>query len=369
LQDGASHAKRTTVRWQAGADVDYRTLGSSGLNVPVIGLGTANFRGGSNPANGLGDKAAARLIDLALDRGAALFDTSDIYPGAEETLGKALAKRRAQAMIVGKLGLRNGPGINDVGATRHHLVSACEASLRRLGTDHLDLLVLHAHDARNQVEETLAAFDMLIRSGKARAVGASNHAGWQLMKALAAADRNGLPRYCAHQIAWSLAMRDAEWELIPLAADQNVATMAWGPLGAGALSGRYGRGGLPFSALPYAGIWLGSSSESRTTAIVDCLGEIARETGSAHAPVALAWLLQRPTLATIVVGANDTAQLEQNLGALELRLSGDQLARLDEVSALPPPFPHYLQLGPAAERNPRAFPPPANVRIDPPLGG
>ena len=180
--------------------MDYRSLGASGLNVPVLGLGTVNFTGGSAPASGLSDKAAARLVDLALERCAGFFDAADVYGGAEETLGKALAKRRHQAIIATKAGLRSGPGPNDVGATRHHIVQCCEQSLRRLGTDYIDLFMLHSFDGRTPVEETLSALDALVRAGKIRAVGASNHAGWQLMKALAAADRHGWPRFAAQQI-------------------------------------------------------------------------------------------------------------------------------------------------------------------------
>jgi len=344
--------------------MDYRSLGSSGLNVPVMGLGTANFRGGSAPSAGLGDKAAARLIDLALERGAAFFDTADVFGAAEEVLGKALGKRRSQAIIATKAGLRSGPGINDVGASRHNLVRSCEASLRRLGTDYIDVFLLHGFDGRTPVEETLAALDALVRAGKIRAVGASNHSGWQLMKALAASDRQGWPRFAAHQIAWSLAMRDAEWELVPLAADQNVATLVWGPLAGGALSGRFGRSGEPFAASRYAGLGLHGFGDARMQHVTDCIGEVARETGLTPAKVALAWLLQCPTVSTIFTGASSAEQLEENLDAVAVLLSGDQIARLDEVSAPPAPYPHTLQRGMASER----IPPPGfsghNVRVD-----
>jgi aryl-alcohol dehydrogenase-like predicted oxidoreductase len=348
--------------------MDYRSLGASGLNVPVMGLGTANFRGGSNPEQGVGDKLAARLVDVAIERGAGFFDSADIYGAAEEVLGKALGKRRSQVLVATKAGLRSGPGPNDTGASRHHLIESCEQSLRRLGTDYIDLYMLHSFDGRTPVEETLSALDTLIRAGKIRYIGCSNYAGWQLMKALAAADHRGFQRFVAHQFAWSLANRDAEWELVPLAADQNVASLVWGPLAGGALSGRYGRAGIPFSESRYSKLALGSVPESQMQHIGDCLGEVARETGISQPQVTLAWLLQRPTLATVFVGASSAEQLEQNIGALDVRLTGDQLVRLDEVSARPAPFPYGLQLGTGAERIASPSGGGVNVRVDRALG-
>ncbi len=348
--------------------MDYRTLGGSGLNVPVIGLGTANFRGGNSPATGLGDKAAARLVDLALERDAAFFDTADIYGAAEEVLGRALGKRRSSAMIATKAGLRSGPGPNDTGATRHHLIASCEASLRRLGTDYIDLFLLHSFDSRTPAEETLSALETLVRAGKVRAIGCSNHAGWQLMKALGASDQYGLPRYCAHQIAWSLAMRDAEWDLVPLGADQNVASLVWGPLAGGALTGRFGRGGEPFSRARYAEMALGLTGDEQLQHIADCLAEVGRERRLTQSQVALAWLLQRPTVASVLVGASSAEQLESNLDAIAASLSGDQIARLDEVSAQAAPYPHGLQIGPGSERILRPAGGGANVRVDRALG-
>ena len=344
--------------------MDYRTLGVSGLNVPVMGLGTANFRGGSSPATGLGDKAAARLVDVALEREAGFFDTADIYGAAEEVLGKALGKRRSLAMIATKAGLRSGPGPNDTGATRHHLIASCEASLRRLGTDYIDLFLLHGFDGRTPVEETLSALETLVRAGKVRAIGASNYAGWQLMKALAASDHRGWPRFCAHQIAWSLAMRDAESELVPVGADQNVATLVWGPLAGGVLTGRYGRKGKSFASSRYSGLALGLTDDESMQHVVDCLKEVGREAGLTQSQVALAWLLQRPTVASVLVGASSAEQLESNLDAIASNLSGDQIARLDEVSAGPAPYPHRLQLGPGSERIVRPGGGGANVRVD-----
>ena len=344
--------------------MDYRSLGGSGLNVPVIALGTANFRGGSNPAQGVGDKTAARLVDIAIERGAGLFDTGDIYGASEDVLGKAIGKRRAQVLIGTKAGLRCGPGLNDTGASRHHLIQACEASLRRLGTDYIDLFQIHSFDGRTPVEETLSALASLIDSGKLRYIGCSNYAGWQLMKSLAASDRHGWPRFISHQIAMSLAVRDAEWELVPLGADQNVASLVWGPLAGGALSGLYGRSGQPLAELKHSSATLAALPPGQMQEIIDCLGEVARETGAGAAQIALAWLLQRPTVATIFTGVSSAEQFEANLGALELRLTGDQLARLDEVSARPAPFPFNLQRSYGAERIALPASGTANMRVD-----
>ena len=343
--------------------MDYRSLGGSGLNVPVIGLGTANFRGGSNPERGLGDKTAARLVDVAIERGAAFFDSGDIFGACEEVLGKALGKRRPQVLVATKAGLRAGEGPNDTGASRHHLIDACERSLRRLGTDYIDLFQIHGFDGRTPVEETLSTLERLIQSGKIRYIGCSNYAGWQLMKSLAVSDRHGWARYVAHQVSWSLAVRDAEWELAPLGADQNVASLVWAPLAGGLLSGRYGRGGLPLSAMQRSTGTLRAMPESQLLDIVDCLGEVAKEVRASQGQVALAWLLQRPTLSALFVGASSAEQFEESLAAIELRLSGDQLVRLDDVSARPAAYPHVLQHSVGAERMvPLA--PATNVRVD-----
>jgi aryl-alcohol dehydrogenase-like predicted oxidoreductase len=339
-------------------------MGASGLNVPVIGLGTANFRGGANPDNGLGEKSATRLVDLALERGAGFFDTADIYGPAEEILGKALGKRRGEALIATKAGLRSGPGINQIGATRHHLIQSVESSLRRLNTDYIDLFMLHSFDGRTPLEETLAALDSLVSAGKLRTIGASNFAGWQLMKALGISDARGWPRFVAHQIAWSLAVRDAEWELVPLGADQNMASLVWGPLAAGVLTGRYGKGGEPLSNLRRPNPALAALPDGQLLDIIAAVGEVARECPASHAQVALAWLLQRPSVATVFVGASSQEQFESNLTALDLRLSGDQLARLDEASARPAPYPQVLQRGFGSERIVLPNGGAANVRVD-----
>ena len=349
--------------------MDYRSLGASGLNVPVIGLGTANFRAEANPAEGVGERTAARLADIAIERDAAFFDTANTYASSEELLGKILAKRRSQVLLATKAGLRSGASPNDTGATRHHLVEACERSLKRLGTDYIDLFQIHSFDGRTPVEETLATLDGLVRSGKVRYIGCSNYAGWQLMKSLAASDRNSWPRFVSHQIAYSLAVRDCEWELAPLATDQNVASLVWGPLAGGALSGKYGRAGTPLTAMPRPSSALDALPESQIYAIIACLGDVAKESGASQSQIALAWLLQRPTVATLFVGASTPEQFEASLDALELRLTGDQYARLDEASARPAPYPHALQHGVGAERIVRPGGGGVNVRVDKALGG
>jgi aryl-alcohol dehydrogenase-like predicted oxidoreductase len=344
--------------------MDYRSLGASGLDVPVIALGTANFKGGGNPEQGLGDKVAARLVDIAIERGAAFFDSGDIYGASQEVLGKAIGNRRSQVLIATKVGLRSGSGPNDTGASRHHLIAECEASLRRLGTEYIDLFQIHMFDGRTPVEETLSALAVLIEAGKLRYIGCSNYASWQLMKSLAVSDHHGWPRFVSHQIAMSLALRDAEWELMPLAADQNVANLIWGPLAGGALSGRYGRSGQPLSVLRHPSVTLAALPDDQLQAVIDCLGDVARETGAGEAQIALAWLLQRPTVATIFTGVSSAEQLEANLDAVDLRLTGDQLVRLDEVSARSAPYPYALQRRYGSERIALPGNGGANVRVD-----
>ena len=344
----------------------YRALGASGLNVPVIGLGTANFRAGENPETGIGESTAARLVDIAIDRGGCILDTGDIYGAAEEVLGRLLVSRRERVLIATKAGLRSGPDPNETGASRHHLIAACEASLKRLGTDHIDLFQLHSFDGRTPIEETLGAFDSLVRAGKIRYVGCSNHAGWQLMKALAAADRRGWPRYVAHQISYSLANRDPEWELLPLGHDQQVASLIWSPLSGGVLSGKYGRKGLPISALPFRGGGVRALAEEQLLDVIDCLSAIAAEVEGTPAQVALAWLLGRPTVATLFVGAGSDEQFEASLDAVELQLSADQLNRLDEASSRPAAYPYWHQQSVGRERIAMTLdlPRPTNVRVD-----
>ncbi len=340
--------------------MDYRQLGRSGLMVPVLSLGTGTF-GGSNEffqAWGNTDaQGASRLVDICLDAGLTLFDTADIYSGglAEEVLGQAIKGRRDKLLISTKASFRSGDGPNAVGSSRFHLVRSCEAALKRLGTDYVDLYQMHGFDALTPVEETLSALDDLVRAGKVRYVGCSNFSGWHLMKSLAAADRYGLARYVAHQAYYSLVGRDYEWELMPLALDQGVGAVVWSPLGWGRLTGKVRRGQpLPETSRLHSQL---SNDKGPPVAddylyrVVDALDVVAAETGKTVPQVALNWLLQRPTVASVVIGARTEEQLRQNLGAVGWTLTPEQVAALDAASATTLAYPYWHQRG-FAERNP-----------------
>lgn len=339
--------------------MEYRRIGGSGLRVSALSFGTATFGGSSEVyrAWGATDLAeATRLIDIALDAGVNMFDTADVYSHglAEEILGKALGARRNQVLVATKAGFRMGSGAADVGATRQHLTTACEASLRRLGTDHIDLWYVHGFDALTPVEETLRALDELVRAGKVRYVACSNFSGWHLMKSLALAERYGWPRYVAHQVYYSLLARDYEWELLPLALDQNVGTVVWSALSGGMLSGKVNRdrpapAGTRIATL--GGIRHAFPQEQLFT-IIDALAGIAAELNRSVAQVALNWVLHRPTVASVVIGARNEEQLRDNLRALDFKLSDEQIKRLDDVSARPLPYPYWHQRSVFGERNP-----------------
>ncbi|CAO3361683.1 aldo/keto reductase [Azospirillum palustre] len=328
--------------------MEYRTLGASGLKVPALSFGTGTF-GGKGPLfsawgnSDVGD--ARRLIDICLDAGVTLFDTADVYSdgGSEEVLGAAIRGRRDTLLISTKTGLPMGDGPNDAGLSRHRLIGAVEAALRRLGTDYIDLLQLHAFDAFTPVEEVLHTLDTLVRAGKVRYIGASNFAGWQLMKALAVADRHGWPRHVVHQVYYSLTGRDYEWELMPLGLDQKVGALVWSPLGWGRLTGRIRRGQpIPEgSRLHDTAQWGPPVDEERLYRIVDALDAVAAETGRSVPQVAIAWLLARPTVSSVIVGARNEAQLRDNLGAVGWTLEPGQIARLDAASDAMPAYPYY----------------------------
>jgi aryl-alcohol dehydrogenase-like predicted oxidoreductase len=328
--------------------MEYRNLGVSGLKVPVLSFGTGTF-GGQGPLFSAwgrsGVDEARRLVDICLEAGVNLFDSADVYSNgaSEEILGAAIKGRRDKVLISTKMSLPMGDGPQDAGSSRHRLLSSVEAALRRLGTDYVDLLQLHAFDAFTPIEEVLSTLDALVRAGKLRYVGVSNFAGWQLMKSLAVADRNRWPRYVAHQVYYSLLGRDYEWELMPLARDQGVGALVWSPLGWGRLTGKIRRDRpLPPDSRLHATAQFGPPvDEQRLYAIVDVLDAIAAETGRTVPQVAIAWLLSRPTVSSVIVGARDEAQLHDNLGAVGWSLSADQLKRLDEVSAVMPPYPYY----------------------------
>ncbi len=340
--------------------MEHRYLGRSGFKVPVLGFGAGTF-GGKGPLfsawGNSGVDEARRLVDLCLEAGVTLFDTADVYSdgASEDVLGAAVAGRRDQVILSTKVSLRSGEGANDVGASRHHLVRAVESSLRRLGTDYIDLLQLHHFDAMTPVEQVMATLDDLVRSGKGRYIGASNYSGWQLMKSLAAADRYGYSRFVANQTYYSLIGRDYEWELMPLGQDQGLGALVWSPLGWGRLTGKIRRGQpLPEgSRLHETAGFAPPAEEERLYNVVDALLTVAQETGKTVPQVAINWLLRRPTVSSVLIGARDEQQLRDNLGAVGWSMTEEQAARLDKASAVTPPYPYYPYWnGQFAERTP-----------------
>jgi aryl-alcohol dehydrogenase-like predicted oxidoreductase len=339
--------------------MEYRQLGRSGLKVPVLSLGAATFGGTTEFFQRWGktDVAeATRMIDLCMDAGVNFFDTADVYSrgASEEILGQALKGKRERALISTKATFAMGDGPNDKGSSRYHLVKACEASLKRLGTDHIDLYFMHGFDALTPIEESLAALDDLVRAGKIRYIGASNFSGWHLMKALATSEKYGLARYVAYQGYYSLIGRHYEWELMPLGLDQGVGLMVWSPLGWGRLTGKIRRGQAAGSGRIASGGAQGGPpvNDELLFRVVDVMDEIAKETGKTVAQIALNWLLQRPTVVNIVIGARNEEQLKQNLGAVGWSLRAEQIARLDEASREQPIYPYWHQID-FAERNPK----------------
>jgi aryl-alcohol dehydrogenase-like predicted oxidoreductase len=330
--------------------VEFRQLGGSGLKVPVLSFGTGTF-GGSDEffrAWGASDVAeATRLVDVCLEAGVNLFDTADIYSNgmSEEILGKAIAGRRNKVLISTKGSFRNGPGPNDSGSSRHHLIEAVEASLKRLGTDYIDIYQLHGFDVITPVEETLATLDELVRAGKIRYTGCSNFSGWHLMKSLAVSDRYGWARYVAHQAYYSLVGRDYEWELMPLGLDQKVGLLVWSPLGWGRLTGKIRRNQPrpEVSRLPVTAAIGPPVSDEYLYNVVDAIDEIAKDTGRSVPQIALNWLTQRPTVSSVIMGARDEAQLRQNLGSVGWNLTAQQIAKLDAASAVTLAYPYWHQ--------------------------
>jgi aryl-alcohol dehydrogenase-like predicted oxidoreductase len=341
--------------------LEYRQLGASGFRVPVLTLGTGTF-GGSNEffkAWGASDVAEARrLVDICLEAGVTMFDSADGYSNgmAEEILGQAIKGRRDSVIISTKGSFRRGPGPNDLGSSRHYLIRAVEASLRRLGTDYIDLYQLHSFDALTPIEEAVSTLDGMVRAGKIRYIGCSNFSGWHLMKSLAYSEKHGLARYVAHQAYYSLVGRDYEWELMPLALDQKVAAVVWSPLGWGRLTGKIRRG-QPLPKVSRLQSQLARDKgpqipEEPLYRVVDALDAVAKETGKTVPQIALNWLLQRPTVATLIIGARTEEQLKQNLGAVGWQLTAEQIARLDAASSVPLPYPYWHQRGTFADRNP-----------------
>jgi aryl-alcohol dehydrogenase-like predicted oxidoreductase len=340
--------------------MEFRTLGRSGLKVPVLSFGTGTFGGGNEffKAWGASDVAeATRLVDVCLEAGVNLFDTADIYSdGLSETiLGKAVAGRRDEVLISTKTTFRFGKGPNDVGSSRYHLIRACEASLKRLGTDYIDIYHLHGFDALTPVEEVLSTLNQLVVSGKVRYIACSNFSGWHVMKSLSVADRYGWARYVGHQVYYSLIGREYEWELMPLALDQGVGALVWSPLGWGRLTGKVRRGQpLPAESRLHKTGGMGPQvGDEYLYKVVDALEAVAKETGKSVPQVALNWLVQRPSIATVIVGARNEQQLRQNLAAEGWKLSAEQIAKLDAASEVTPVYPYWHQRQ-FLERNPVA---------------
>jgi len=340
--------------------MEHRQLGRSGLMVPVLSFGTGTFGGKDaffKAWGGLDEKEASRLVDVCLEHGLTMFDSADIYAGgeSESVLGAAIKGRRDKVLISTKATFRSGKAPNAVGSSRFHLTRAVEGALKRLGTDHIDLFQLHGYDAMTPPEEMLSTLDDLIRAGKIGYIGVSNFSGWHLMKALAVAEKYGLPRFVANQTYYSLVGRDYEWELMPLGLDQGVGAVVWSPLGWGRLTGKIRRG-APLPEVSRRNFKMSNDmgpqvDDEYLYTVVDALDAVAKETGKTVPQVALNWLLQRPTVSTVVIGARSEAQLTDNLGAVGWNLTKDQVAALDKASALTPAYPYWHQRQ-FVERNP-----------------
>lgn len=338
--------------------MEYRLLGGSGLKVSVLSFGAATFGGGNEFFKAWGQTdvdEAKRLLDLCFDAGVNLFDTADGYSDgrSEEILGAALEGRRDKALISTKTYFRIGDGPNDAGTSRGRMRKALEASLKRLRTDYVDIYHMHAFDALTPIEEVQDTLQSFVREGKVRYTAASNFSGWHLMKSLAVADRHGWPRFVAHQVYYSLIGRDYEWELMPLAKEERVGALVWSPLGWGRLTGKIRRGQpLPeTSRLHKAADGGPTMSDEYLYSVVDALDAVAAETGKTVPQVALNWLLQRPTVSSLILGARNEEQLKQNLGAVGWNLTAEQVAKLDAASAVIPAYPYWHQRN-TTERNP-----------------
>ena len=335
--------------------MEYRNLGRSGLMVSTLSLGGMTWGGeGLFAAIGsAGVDAATRQVDMAMAAGVNTIDTADVYSfgRSEEILGEILKGRRNRLIVATKAFAPMGPDIHDRGSSRRHIIAACEASLRRLGTDYIDLYQLHGWDGLVPIEETLRALDDLTRAGKIRYVGVSNFTGWQFTKTMYEARLAGWIQPIAHQIHYALVCRDAEHELLPAALDQGVGTMVWSPLSSGLLSGKYRRD-VPEPAGTRIDNWgiPPRPNADKLYAVVDVLLEIAADSGATPAQIALAWLLTRPTVSTLIVGARTEAQLADNLGAAEIALSGDDIARLERASRTALLYPLWQQQAISSDR-------------------
>ena len=338
--------------------MEYRQLGRSGLKVSAFSFGTVTFGGLGDFFGALGrteSSDARRQIDMCLDAGVNLFDTADMYSAgrAEEVLAEALGNRRGRVLISTKFYGRTGEGVNDLGGSRRHIIEACEASLKRLKTEYIDLYQIHNQDRLTPQDETLRALDDLVRAGKVRYIGSSNHSGWLKMKALATSDRLGLERYVSQQIQYSLLSRDPEEELLPLGSEEGVGALIWGALASGYLSGKYERGeGTDQSRLHAIGM-LESTDTDRARKIVDVVNDVAAaHSGASPSQVALNWVVRRSGVASVLIGARTMEQLADNLAAASWSLSDDEMVRLDEASMTPPRYPYFMHRDYEPERNP-----------------
>jgi aryl-alcohol dehydrogenase-like predicted oxidoreductase len=337
--------------------MEYRQLGRSGLRVSALTLGTMTFggRGGFGAVGATDVEGARRQVDLCLDAGVNLIDTADVYSGglSEEITGQVIKGRRDSLLLSTKVRMRMGDGANDAGLSRHHIIAGCEASLRRLGTDHIDIYHVHEWDGQTRLEETMSALDSLVSAGKVRYLAVSNYAGWQLMKALAIADSRGWERFSAQQIYYSLEARDAEYELVPLSIDQGLGILVWSPLAGGLLSGKYRRHSSPTEQTrQLSGEWHEPPvrDQEKLYDTIEVMVDVAGAHGTSAAQVALAWLLAKPAVSTLIIGARTDEQLRDNLGAASLVLAEDELAALDKVSAPELIYPHWHHLATASDR-------------------
>jgi aryl-alcohol dehydrogenase-like predicted oxidoreductase len=339
--------------------MEYRLLGGSGFKVPALTFGTGTFGGSGDFFKAWGSSdvtEATRLVDVCLEAGLTMFDSADVYSGgvAEEILGQAIKGRRDDVLISTKGGFRTDPGPNGTGSSRFHLIRTVEASLKRLGTDYIDLYQIHGYDALTSAEEQMSTLNDLVRAGKIRYIGGSNFSGWHLMKSQAIAEKYGWSKLVAHQAYYSLVGRDYEWELMPLGLDQKVGAVVWSPLGWGRLTGKIRRGQpLPENSRLQSKVVVDNGpqvDEEYLYNVVDALDAVAAETGKTVPQIALNWLLQRPTVSTVVIGARNEEQLRQNLGAVGWNLTAEQVAKLDAASARPLAYPYWHQHG--FDRNP-----------------
>ena len=337
--------------------MEYRQLGNSGLRVSALTLGTMTFggRGGFSAVGATDVTGARRQLDLCLDAGVNLIDTADVYSGglSEEIVGEVITGRRDSLLLSTKVRMAMGPGANDAGLSRQHIIAGCEASLRRLGTDHIDIYHVHEWDGQTRLEETLSALNSLVQAGKVRYLAASNFAGWQLMKALSVADAHGYERFAAQQVYYALEARDAEYELVPLSVDQGLGVLVWSPLAGGLLSGKYRRNASPAEGTrQVSGTWNEPPvrNQEKLYDTIEVLVEVADAHGGSPAQVALAWLLGRPAVTSLIIGARTDDQLKDNLGAATLELAADERAALDKVSAPELIYPHWHQLATSKDR-------------------